>query len=105
MNAALDDNTSDNTSPRPLTMNELWASWDKPSEEETRLVKQGSAEEIAPFQVQSRSANLPAAPGSAPAAASPSATLAAQPSASARSVSSRVLPSRERSRGPIGCRE
>lgn len=36
----------DNTTPRPLTMSELWASWDEPSEEESRLVNQGSAEEI-----------------------------------------------------------
>jgi hypothetical protein len=42
MAGALDDNTS----PRPLTMNELWASWDKPSEEERELVTRGSAEEI-----------------------------------------------------------
>jgi hypothetical protein len=44
MSGALDDNTS--LHPRPLTMNELWASWDEPSEEEIRLVKEGSAEEI-----------------------------------------------------------
>ncbi|RSH85737.1 hypothetical protein EHS25_003878 [Saitozyma podzolica] len=36
----------DNTTPRPLTMNELWASWDEPSEDESKLVNEGSAEEI-----------------------------------------------------------